>query len=333
MENVGVIHIPHIEDGLVESSNSSRKEINVRRTGTRAKNYKKLKHKNETSKSTRDFSLFRVEGTNALSVKMTTQTTIKSSSELGDSTNSVHSKTQIQPSATTTEASRWERENNEDTETTLEPALAYDDNYYQETLASQFRDGPFVGGVALSEPSYNFSGLQITSLNETPRVWSSHQEFIAQVGLKLYMFIPAVVLGVLLAVFLWSLAMLALRTFGLIKSKLLSDKSSDLEMSPSHASPPSKPSHHSVEISQKVSYTAPECSPGLPAPPGPAGPAGPAGRLANSSFTSQLSSSHSSPVSLSSGIGVSERESESSDWDCGERDKNRQDKRQDQRTR
>ena len=161
MENVGVIHIPHIEDGLVESSNSSRKEINVRRTGTRAKNYKKLKHKNETSKSTRDFSLFRVEGTNALSVKMTTQTTIKSSSELADSTNSIHSKTQIQPSATTTEASRWERENNEDTETTLEPALAYDDNYYQETLASQFRDGPLVGGVALSEPSYNFSGLQV----------------------------------------------------------------------------------------------------------------------------------------------------------------------------
>ena len=163
MENVGVIHIPHIEDGLVESSNSSRKEINVRRTGTRAKNYKKLKHKNETSKSTRDFSLFRVEGTNALSVKMTTQTTIKSSSELGDSTNSVHSKTQIQPSATTTEASRWERENNEDTETTLEPALAYDDNYYQETLGSQeFRDddGTLVSG-AWPEPSYNFSGLQV----------------------------------------------------------------------------------------------------------------------------------------------------------------------------
>ena len=144
---------------------------------------------------------------------------------------------------------------------------------------------------------------------------------IFQVGLKLYMFIPAVVLGVLLAVFLWSLAMLALRTFGLIKSKLLSDKSSDLEMSPSHASPPSKPSHHSVEISQKVSYTAPECSPGLPAP---AGPAGPTGRLANSSFTSQLSSSHSSPVSLSSGIGVSERSSESSGSDCGDTERSKQ---------
>ena len=151
-------------------------------------------------------------------------------------------------------------------------------------------------------------------MNETPHVWSSHREFIAQVstavcsqncralqavtrclmfqvGLKLYMFIPAVILGVILGVFLWSLAMLALRTFGLIKKKVLSEKSRDLEMFPS--SPPDK-------ISEKVSYSG---------PPG---------------FSSRLSSSHSSPVSLSSGIGVSERESESSadscqlSCDCGE---------------
>ena len=161
MENVGVIHIPHIEDGLVESSDSTRKEINVRKTGTRSKNYKKLKHKNETSKSTRDLSLFGVEGTNnALSVKMT-RTTIKSSSELGDSTNSIHSKTQIQPT-TTTEVLGPDIENNESTETTVYSAYAYDDNYYQETLVSQFQDdGTLVGGGAMSEPSYNFSGLQV----------------------------------------------------------------------------------------------------------------------------------------------------------------------------
>ena len=109
-----------------------------------------------------------------------------------------------------------------------------------------------------------------------------------QVGLKLYMFIPAVILGILLAVFLWSLAMLALRTFGLIKKKVLSEKSGDLEMFPSHQ--PDK-------ISEKVSYSGP------PGPPG---------------FTSRLSSSQSSPVSLSSGIGVSERESEGSSCDCEE---------------
>ena len=100
------------------------------------------------------------------------------------------------------------------------------------------------------------------------------------------MFIPAVILGILLAVFLWSLAMLALRTFGLIKKKVLSEKSRDLEMFPSQQ--PDK-------ISEKVSYSGP------PGPP---------------DFTSRLSSSHSSPVSLSSGIGVSERESESSADSC-----------------
>ena len=103
------------------------------------------------------------------------------------------------------------------------------------------------------------------------------------------MFIPAVILGILLAVFLWSLAMLALRTFGLIKKKVLSEKSADLEMFPSRQ--PDK-------ISEKVSYSGP------PGPPGPPG------------FSSRLSSSHSSPVSLSSGIGVSERESESSADSC-----------------
>ena len=104
-----------------------------------------------------------------------------------------------------------------------------------------------------------------------------------QVGLKLYMFIPAVILGILLAVFLWSLAMLALRTFGLIKKKVLSEKSADLEMFPSRPR---------EKISEAVSYSAPP------------------------DFTSRLSSSHSSPVSLSSGIGVSERESESSADSC-----------------
>ena len=148
--------------------------------------------------------MFIVGGTKgAVSARMTT---IKSSSELADSTNSIQSKTQIQATTTTTVAS-----NNDWTETTggelgdLTTATAYDDNYYQETLGSeQFRDddGTLVSG-AWPEPSYNFSGLQvqsvsawlarcyhfinfvccqITSLNETPHVWSSHREFIAQVS-------------------------------------------------------------------------------------------------------------------------------------------------------
>ena len=161
MEGVGVTHIPLTEDAAVEveSSNQTRR----RGPGSRAKNYKKFKHKNETSKSAGDLSLFAVGGTEeAVRAKMTT---IKSSSELADSTNSIQSKTQIQATTTTTVAS-----NNDWTETTggelgdLATATAYDDNYYQETLGSeQFRDdddGTLVSG-AWSEPSYNFSGLQV----------------------------------------------------------------------------------------------------------------------------------------------------------------------------
>ena len=143
--------------GSRESSNTVRRTV----TGYRAKNYKKFKHKNETSKSSRDLNLFGVDGTKEVSVKMTT---IKSSSELADSTNSTHSKTQIQQiEPTTTTSPEWllDMENNQSTETTAGLAFAYDDNYYQETLASEFRDdGSLVGG-AWSGPSYNFSGLQV----------------------------------------------------------------------------------------------------------------------------------------------------------------------------
>ena len=159
MEGVGVTHIPIIKDALAEGESSDK----PRRTGpgSRAKNYKKFKHKNQTSKSAGDVNLLIAGGTKkVLSAEMTT---IKSSSELADSTNSIQSKTQIQAATTTTVAS-----NNEWTETTggledLATATAYDDNYYQETLGSQeFRDddGTLVSG-AWPEPSYNFSGLQV----------------------------------------------------------------------------------------------------------------------------------------------------------------------------
>lgn len=152
--HVGVTHIPHIEDDLVESSNATLEETNARKTGTRAKNYKKLKHKNSPGLSSGG-------GSSVRGVDMT-RTAIKSSSQPGDSTNSIHSKTQqIQPSPAT-EKWRLEIENNESTETTVQPALAYDDNYYQETLEYQFRDdGSLLAGGAWPEPSYNFSGLEV----------------------------------------------------------------------------------------------------------------------------------------------------------------------------
>ena len=162
MEGVGVTHIPLTEDAAVEveSSNQTRR----RGPGSRAKNYKKFKHKNETSKSAGDLTLFVVGGTKEPpSAKMTT---VQSSSELADSTNSIQSKTQIQATTTTTVAS-----NNDWTETTGgelgDLTTAYDDNYYQETLGSQqFRDddGTLVSG-AWPGPSYNFSGLQVESVS------------------------------------------------------------------------------------------------------------------------------------------------------------------------
>ena len=163
MEGVGATISPLTEEAALEVESSSL----ARRTGpgSRAKNYKKFKHKNETNKSAGDLKLFVDGGTKeAGSAKMTT---IKSSSELADSTNSIQSKTQIQEAATTTVAA-----NNEWTETTgdlgvLDTATAYDDNYYQETLGSeQFRDGDdgtLVSG-AWPGPSYNFSGLQVESV-------------------------------------------------------------------------------------------------------------------------------------------------------------------------
>ena len=84
--HVGVTHIPHIEDDLVESSNATLEETNARKTGTRAKNYKKLKHKNSPGLSSGG-------GSSVRGVDMT-RTAIKSSSQPGDSTNSIHSKTQ-----------------------------------------------------------------------------------------------------------------------------------------------------------------------------------------------------------------------------------------------
>ena len=55
-----------------------------------------------------------------------------------------------------------------------------------------------------------------------------------QVGLKLYMFVPAIVAGSLLSISFWILAMIILRTYGLCTAKLFpKEKNQDLEMCPS----------------------------------------------------------------------------------------------------
>lgn len=104
---------------------------------------------------------------------------------------------------------------------------SYSDSYQDPSLFSLSRDeSSFV-----LRPSYNFSGLQVTPLTVTPRAWVSHDQFIQQVGLKLYMFVPAIVAGTLLSLSFWILAMILLRTYGALRRKLFpSDTSADLEM-------------------------------------------------------------------------------------------------------
>ena len=139
-----------------------------------------------------------------------------------------------------------------------------------------------------------------------------------QVGLKLYMFVPAIVAGSLLSISFWILAMIILRTYGLCTAKLFpKEKNQDLEMCPSKegkekCQKDSSPALRSKEFSvissnQRVSSLSRQCD---------CKPS----KLLKNTFEEKLSSSshsfHSSPVSLSSGIGVSERGS----GDDGDRD-------------
>jgi len=173
-----------------------------------------------------------------------------------------------------------------------------------------------LGEQVVSLP-YDFSGLQFSPLSEHPRVWNSQDAFLEQVGYKLYMFIPAGLAGILLGVFLWCIAMIILRAYGLAKKSFLrfiqKGDSEDFEMGPSDQSqeaekdkseikkihPENKISRHlhsdylsSVSVSQLVTSEKSSIQ-----------------KHIHSEKTASSQSTQSSPVSLSSGIGVSERES------------------------
>ena len=61
-----------------------------------------------------------------------------------------------------------------------------------------------------------------------------NKHLIFQVGYKLYMFIPAILAGILLGIFLWIVAMILLRAYGVIKAHTLrfiqSETREDLEL-------------------------------------------------------------------------------------------------------
>eukprot|EP00092_Neocalanus_flemingeri_P019882 GFUD01021535.1.p1 GENE.GFUD01021535.1~~GFUD01021535.1.p1 ORF type:complete len:109 (+),score=16.43 GFUD01021535.1:74-400(+) len=69
-----------------------------------------------------------------------------------------------------------------------------------------------------NEYPYNFTGLQIYYMENEAEVWNSQEDFKHQVIFKLYMFIPAMIAGILLGIILWIIIMLILRTFKLVKT-------------------------------------------------------------------------------------------------------------------
>jgi len=179
--------------------------------------------------------------------------------------------------------------------------------------------------VSLNPPGiiripYNFTGLQMRELTEPPRVWNAREAFMEQVGMKLYMFIPAAAFGVILGIIIWVCFMFCLRVYGRFKQQLWGPTSKTREVeglelkSPIDKNPPNWPSTTSstsfdknkvsefnksvVElVHQRRDYRLGEEQQGV------------------SVSTTGPSSFQSSPKSISSGIGVSEKENFSDNVD------------------
>jgi len=58
---------------------------------------------------------------------------------------------------------------------------------------------------------FNFSGLSVTPTTTPPRIWDPKEKFLELVALKLYMFVPAIICGVLLGLFFWILTLIVIR--------------------------------------------------------------------------------------------------------------------------
>lgn len=174
--------------------------------------------------------------------------------------------------------------------------------------------------------------FQVTPISVSPKAWDSQNEFLQeveslrtpslciklyqvlfQVGLKLYMFVPAIVAGTLLSISFWILAMMIIRTYGYLRKKLfpsLCTQAQDLEMNPSGK-------HKEAELSNVPEKIFKSDMDTILSSDREFRPTKPHHKKSfdGKRFTSEGSSSlHSSPVSLSSGIGASE------DRDTGDTD-------------
>lgn len=82
-------------------------------------------------------------------------------------------------------------------------------------------------GRANPKQSFNFSGLSVSSMTTTPRVWDPLDNFLELVALKLYMFVPSIMCGVLLGLLLWTLTLILIRIGSYVKKRLFMIVSSD----------------------------------------------------------------------------------------------------------
>jgi len=117
------------------------------------------------------------------------------------------------------------------------------------------------------------------------------------------MFVPAIVAGTLLSISFWILAMIIIRTYGHLRKKLFPSlcTGQDLEMNPSGKHKEVEPSAVPGKVFRSDMVTI--MSSGREFRPAKLYKKGFDGK-----FVSSSSSFHSSPVSLSSGIGASERD-------------------------
>jgi len=164
---------------------------------------------------------------------------------------------------------------------------------------------------------YNFTGLQMRELTEPPRVWNAREAFMEQVGLKLYMFVPAAVCGVILGIIIWVCFMFCLRAYGRIRQYFFgptgkAKEVEDLELkspvdqrfSPSSWAPASKAQAATFDkkkVSEFNKSVVELVHQGRVYSHGD-------NQQGASGSTTETPSFQSSPKSFSSGIGVSEKE-------------------------
>jgi len=92
---------------------------------------------------------------------------------------------------------------------TLQQNILPDEEYYQ----YNYEDGNI-------KIPFNYSGLQSRGLTVVPRAWDAKVAFLEQVGMRLYMVVPAMAGGLLLGLIAWFCTIFIIRSWGIMKVKV-----------------------------------------------------------------------------------------------------------------